>query len=205
MTALLLLLLCAPTWAGKRDTDGDGVPNRTDLCPHQPEDVDQHQDTDGCPDPDNDLDGIPDASDACPFQAEDPDGFEDEDGCPDSHSRHQGTPREASAPDPRLVQALDGLTRATGSHSASCQAFTRGANAWLVTWGPSLPVLMGAHLHRIDTASGEDRRALTEAVKAPMRGYQDDLIGIRTTCNDDPAAVATLREVEAAVRLAWGN
>lgn len=65
------------------DSDGDGIPNSTDDCPRIPEDIDGHQDADGCPELDNDLDGIADTIDECPDDAEDKDGFEDADGCPD--------------------------------------------------------------------------------------------------------------------------
>ncbi|MCB9614767.1 MAG: OmpA family protein [Sandaracinus sp.] len=94
------------------DTDGDGLVDENDACPSEPEDADDFEDTDGCPDPDNDGDGVLDADDRCPLEAgpaenggcpdtdtdgdgivdrldacvdraEDADGFEDEDGCPD--------------------------------------------------------------------------------------------------------------------------
>jgi outer membrane protein OmpA-like peptidoglycan-associated protein len=65
------------------DRDGDGIPDDVDKCPDQPEDKDNFEDEDGCPDPDNDKDGIPDVSDLCPNEPEDKDGFEDQDGCPD--------------------------------------------------------------------------------------------------------------------------
>ncbi|HEY3355114.1 MAG TPA: thrombospondin type 3 repeat-containing protein, partial [Polyangia bacterium] len=54
--------------AGQRDkdSDGDGIPDRLDKCPFEPEDYDGFQDDDGCPDPDNDGDGIPDALDPTP-------------------------------------------------------------------------------------------------------------------------------------------
>ena len=54
-----------------------------DKCPDDPEDFDQFQDEDGCPDPDNDQDGILDVDELCPNDPEDKDGFEDQDGCPD--------------------------------------------------------------------------------------------------------------------------
>ena len=76
----------APLRAGPepmRDSDGDGIPDARDKCPHEPEDKDGFQDQDGCPDPDNDGDGIADARDKCPDEAEDKDGFQDDDGCPD--------------------------------------------------------------------------------------------------------------------------
>ena len=68
-----------------QDTDKDGVNDEKDFCPTLPEDVDGHDDIDGCPDPDNDSDGHPDSSDAAPNDPEDFDGFEDHDGRPDPH------------------------------------------------------------------------------------------------------------------------
>jgi hypothetical protein len=72
------------------DRDGDGVPERADRCPGEPEDRDGFEDEDGCPDPDNDLDGAPDVVDACPMLPEDRDGKEDADGCPDFHQGADG-------------------------------------------------------------------------------------------------------------------
>ena len=72
------------------DSDGDGIPDRSDKCPTQPEDKDGFQDQDGCPDPDNDNDGILDTADKCPNEPEDKDGFEDEDGCPDPDNDKDG-------------------------------------------------------------------------------------------------------------------
>jgi outer membrane protein OmpA-like peptidoglycan-associated protein len=66
------------------DRDGDGIPDDVDKCPDDPEDFDDFEDEDGCPDPDNDRDGIPDVVDKCPNEPETYNGFEDEDGCPDS-------------------------------------------------------------------------------------------------------------------------
>ncbi len=71
----------APTPA--RDTDKDGISDKNDACPEQPEDKDQFEDQDGCPDVDNDQDGILDVDDACPDDAENVNGFEDQDGCPE--------------------------------------------------------------------------------------------------------------------------
>jgi outer membrane protein OmpA-like peptidoglycan-associated protein len=75
------------------DRDGDGIPDREDLCPDEPEDKDGFQDADGCPDPDNDGDGILDKDDTCPNEPETVNGFEDFDGCPDQAV--QGGPRLA--------------------------------------------------------------------------------------------------------------
>ena len=95
-----------------KDRDNDGIPDPLDRCLDQPEDKDNFQDEDGCPEPDNDNDGLLDTSDKCPSEAgpiqnlgcpvvdkdgdgindkedkcpdepEDKDGFQDTDGCPD--------------------------------------------------------------------------------------------------------------------------
>jgi outer membrane protein OmpA-like peptidoglycan-associated protein len=83
---------CSPR---TRDSDGDGVPNSTDGCPDDAEDVDGFMDTDGCPDPDNDEDGVLDGADKCPKEKEDQDEFEDSDGCPDPDNDSDGLPDEA--------------------------------------------------------------------------------------------------------------
>jgi outer membrane protein OmpA-like peptidoglycan-associated protein len=79
-----------PPPAPPSDRDGDGLLDREDTCPDEPEDADGHDDADGCPDPDNDGDGLLDADDKCPDGAEDPDGFEDADGCPDPDNDADG-------------------------------------------------------------------------------------------------------------------
>jgi len=74
------------------DTDRDGIKDKYDKCPNDPEDMDGYQDDDGCPDLDNDGDGIPDTEDQCPDLAEDFDGFQDEDGCPDLDNDQDSIP-----------------------------------------------------------------------------------------------------------------
>ena len=66
-----------------KDTDGDGILDKDDKCPNEPEDKDGFQDEDGCPDPDNDGDGILDKDDKCPNEPETFNGYQDSDGCPD--------------------------------------------------------------------------------------------------------------------------
>jgi outer membrane protein OmpA-like peptidoglycan-associated protein len=73
-----------------KDSDGDGLIDRDDACPNDPEDKDGFEDSDGCPDPDNDKDGVLDLDDACPETPEDADGFEDADGCPDPDNDQDG-------------------------------------------------------------------------------------------------------------------
>ena len=65
------------------DLDGDGLVDDADHCPRLPEDIDDFEDDDGCPDPDNDGDLIPDEDDRCPLVQADFDRDEDEDGCTD--------------------------------------------------------------------------------------------------------------------------
>ena len=72
------------------DTDGDGYVDPEDGCPEEPEDFDEFEDEDGCPDADNDRDAIFDINDQCPNDPEDPDGWEDEDGCPDPDNDYDG-------------------------------------------------------------------------------------------------------------------
>ena len=66
-----------------RDSDKDGIVDAMDQCPKDPEDLDQFQDEDGCPEWDNDNDGLYDDEDRCPNEPEDDDGHQDNDGCPD--------------------------------------------------------------------------------------------------------------------------
>jgi OmpA-OmpF porin, OOP family len=60
------------------DADDDGVLDSDDFCPNEPEDGDQCDDEDGCPDRDNDDDGVADGADRCPNTA----GAPQNAGCP---------------------------------------------------------------------------------------------------------------------------
>jgi outer membrane protein OmpA-like peptidoglycan-associated protein len=75
-----------------RDSDGDRVLDKDDLCPNEAEDHDGYLDEDGCIDADNDKDGIPDNLDRCRDKPEDKDGFQDDDGCPDLDDDNDGIP-----------------------------------------------------------------------------------------------------------------
>ncbi len=76
--------------AGPGDLDGDGILDDVDKCPRAPEDKDDFEDQDGCPDLDNDKDNIADKIDNCPNDPEDRDNYEDDDGCPDLDNDHDG-------------------------------------------------------------------------------------------------------------------
>lgn len=60
------------------DDDRDGLKNRVDRCPLEPEDKDQFEDDDGCIDPDNDRDRVLDGDDQCPIEP----GPKSNNGCP---------------------------------------------------------------------------------------------------------------------------
>jgi OOP family OmpA-OmpF porin len=91
-----------------QDRDRDGISDENDRCPSDPEDKDQYQDSDGCPDPDNDQDGIPDAMDKCPNDIEDKDGFEDEDGCSEPDNDKDGL-SDLRDPCPTEAEDKDGF------------------------------------------------------------------------------------------------
>ena len=100
-----------------KDTDLDGITDDIDQCIDEPEDVDQFEDDNGCPDPDNDADGIVDEADQCPLKPEDADGWEDDNGCPDPRTDVAITVEDAegAAIDlAKLVLLRDGEEVATG-------------------------------------------------------------------------------------------
>ncbi len=77
------------------DRDHDGLLDRADTCPDDPEDRDGIEDDDGCPDPDaerqppdTDPDGEIRVADACPNEPETINGIKDDDGCPDTEDLH---------------------------------------------------------------------------------------------------------------------
>jgi len=96
-----------------RDPDQDRVTDSRDRCPREPEDLDQFQDEDGCPELDNDGDRILDAADRCPDAAEDRDGFQDEDGCPEPDNDLDGIP-DAVDLCPQTAEDPDGYEDADG-------------------------------------------------------------------------------------------
>jgi outer membrane protein OmpA-like peptidoglycan-associated protein len=84
------------------DPDKDGIMGSKDKCPNDPEDKDNFEDADGCPEKDNDKDGIEDPKDQCPVDPEDKDNFEDADGCPEKDNDKDGLedPKDQCPVDP---------------------------------------------------------------------------------------------------------
>jgi|GEM_PF-377926 len=95
------------------DRDKDGLHDREDQCKKEPEDIDNFEDTDGCPDPDNDGDGLLDASDMCPDAPEDFDGWQDGDGCPEPDNDEDGVGDSADNC-PIEAEDLDGFEDTDG-------------------------------------------------------------------------------------------
>ncbi len=96
-----------------KDTDEDGIADRSDQCPDMAEDIDNFEDKDGCPDNDNDGDGLYDIKDKCPHEAEDFDGFQDLDGCPDSDNDRDLIP-DSSDKCPNKQENINGIDDSDG-------------------------------------------------------------------------------------------
>lgn len=99
------------------DKDRDLILDSVDACPAEPEDRDEFEDENGCPDPDNDSDGIVDVSDSCPKRPEDLDGFRDDDGCPDEQTAIKFKVlgwQDAELPEATL--SITGPEQAAGAH-----------------------------------------------------------------------------------------
>lgn len=91
------------------DVDEDGIEDEDDQCERLPEDLDDFEDDDGCPDLDNDGDLIPDVDDRCPLQAADFDHDEDEDGCTDPvHDRDEDGIDDSDDACPDEPEDIDG-------------------------------------------------------------------------------------------------
>ncbi|MCP4676641.1 MAG: OmpA family protein [Deltaproteobacteria bacterium] len=95
------------------DSDGDGIKDPEDKCPEDPEDFDNYDDDDGCPEEDNDNDGILDSKDECPAEAENINGMDDDDGCPDFDTDKDGIVDSRDAC-PNEVEDKDGFSDRDG-------------------------------------------------------------------------------------------
>ncbi len=99
--------------AGGNDKDFDGIVDKRDNCPTDPEDLDRFEDADGCPDDDNDRDTVMDWDDACPDAPEDADRWEDADGCPDEDNDEDGL-LDVRDQCPNHPEDMDGFRDADG-------------------------------------------------------------------------------------------
>ncbi len=88
----VFLLAINPVYAQNyQDSDQDNISDNVDQCPNEPENYNNYQDEDGCPDQiqqsnqivDSDQDNIPDNVDQCVNEPENYNNYQDEDGCPD--------------------------------------------------------------------------------------------------------------------------
>ena len=118
------------------DRDHDGIPDKIDKCPDDPEDLDGFQDDDGCPDLDNDNDGVPDGRDLAPNLPEDRDGFQDEDGRPDFDNDGDGI-RDADDKCPNAPEDFNGIQDTDGCPDATVAPAAPPAPA--PTFTPALP------------------------------------------------------------------
>lgn len=112
--AVLSVGYATPGEEGPGDRDADGLNDQVDRCVEEPEDDDDFQDDDGCPDPDNDADGIQDADDQCRDRPEDADGLADEDGCPEDDADGDGAPDDADRCPTEPGMALAARPECTG-------------------------------------------------------------------------------------------
>ncbi len=94
-------------WAPRNhDIDNDGVPDDVDQCPELPEDRDNYEDRDGCPEIDNDDDGVLDKEDACPNVAGVPSTDPKKNGCPQPDRDKDGIPDSDDAcPDQKGLES----------------------------------------------------------------------------------------------------
>jgi large repetitive protein len=103
------------------DRDHDGLLDAADRCPDDPEDANDFEDSDGCPDAarDSDNDTVPDASDGCATEPEDRDGIADQDGCPEADPDGDGDGiRDADDRCPAEPETLNGIEDQDGCPDA---------------------------------------------------------------------------------------
>ena len=122
------------------DRDGDGILDRDDACPDEPEDFDGFEDeddidatvsptrvtTDGFEDEDGQRrDGVPDLEDGCPLEPEDLDGFDDADGCPEEDSDRDGVPDDVDECPGRKRPSTASTTMTAARTKASLRSRSR--------------------------------------------------------------------------------
>ncbi|HEY5922464.1 MAG TPA: OmpA family protein [Kofleriaceae bacterium] len=138
------------------DKDEDGIPDASDKCVDRPEDMDNNEDADGCPDIDNDNDRVLDIADKCPGPIETLNGFADDDGCPDS------VPADVEG----LRGSIEGLLYAEGETAVRESATKYLARiAKVMIANPSIRVVLIGHT--------DDREAKAFATPQPGQPAPD--------------------------------
>lgn len=145
------------------DKDGDGIADSLDKCPDRPEDTDNFDDGDGCPDIDNDNDRVLDIADKCPTENESLNGYMDDDGCNDT------LPPEVSD----LRGTIEGLIYADGEtvvHESAQRSLQKIAK--IMTDHPSIKIILVGHT--------DDREAAAFAEKPAEGQPPPDITSIAT-------------------------
>lgn len=145
------------------DRDGDGILDADDKCPDRPEDTDNFEDGDGCPDIDNDLDRVLDIADKCPTEVETLNGYADDDGCADS------VPADVE----ELKGSIEGLLYAEGETVVRDSAMKYLAKiVKVMTDHPSIKVVLVGHT--------DDREANAFITPAAQGAPPPDVTAIAT-------------------------
>jgi outer membrane protein OmpA-like peptidoglycan-associated protein len=145
------------------DKDQDGIVDANDKCPDRPEDIDNFEDGDGCPDIDNDNDRVLDIADKCPTESETLNGYMDDDGCSDSVPPEIGD----------LRGTIEGLIYADGEtvvHDLAQRSLQKIAK--LMTDHPSIKIILVGHT--------DDREAAAFAEKPADGQPPPDIASIAT-------------------------
>jgi len=164
-----------------KDSDNDGIVDRSDGCPQQAEDLDLFEDGDGCPDTDNDRDGVLDRQDTCPLDPEDVDSYKDRDGCPDPNTMatlrvvdHTGRPLDLSKgvlQGPDIDRTFSGgelaLELPPGTYTLAGRAGTYEPNTAsfeIVPGGPQTALVMLTKQQNVLVSVSRDRIDLKDKV-----------------------------------------
>lgn len=218
---MILWLWTTAALAG--DKDGDGVPNKTDACREEPEDIDGFQDEDGCPDPDNDGDGVEDVDDKCPDEPEDADGHDDADGCPDPDDdgdgvldaadvcpleKEDGKGAADGCPDVSLeLLTNDGylaavgnlmslVVEAAGQAEAGCETLAFGAKGWLQKNDVAVhQQVWEARMKR--APEGFDAHAAEQLLRQKADVYRTAKPAVEIFCKDNAGWTAVAAKVDA--------
>lgn len=172
------------------DSDGDGIDDDDDRCVSVPEDMDQFEDEDGCPELDNDRDGLPDDVDRCPLEAEVRNDFQDEDGCPDEAPPVVIRERDEGELLPQQVLFRVGTDRVSprfrGEIAAVCELLQANPDARLRVIGHADEQGTAAGNHRLGAQrAGAVAEQLVICGVSPTRLESRSYGDTRLVCEDD--------------------